>query len=237
MVPALLLALGLVAGSFAVNGPLGVQAQARTSNAPVIRITRTSGTAGSMAGARLTTSTTVVKAGATLVVTGYNFMAGETVALSINGGADQLAMVHASAFGAVFARLTLPTTLTSGLHLLTATGLSSHVTAFIIVGVSGGAAPAQGASTEETQSYAAIMATSTTVARGKAITLRLRNFAAAETIALSFDNAATPLMVIHASSTGTAFVRLTIAATESRGLHTITAVGASHVALTAINVI
>src|SRR5262249_26049016 len=156
----------------------------------------------------------------TLVVTGFNFMAGEAVALSINGGADQLAVVHASTLGAVFARLKVPATLTSGLHLVTATGLTSHVTAFIVILVSGGAAPVPAAAAP-TQASATMMASGTTVARGSAVTLTLRNFAASEAIALSFNNNATPLTVIHASSTGTVVVRLSIAASVALGFHTI----------------
>jgi hypothetical protein len=237
LVPALLLAGSLVAGSYVVARPLGVHAQTHISDVPIVHVTLTGGT-GSPTAARLTSTTPIVQAGATLAITGYNFMAGEAVALSVNGGADQLALVHASTSGTLSARLKLPATLTSGLHLVTATGLASHVTAYLVILVTGGAAPTQGVSTAATQSSAAIMATSRTVARGGTITLSLRNFAAAEAIALSFNNAATPLTVIHAGPSGTVVVRLTIAATVAPGLKTITAVGASgqHFALVTINV-
>lgn len=77
------------------------------------------------------------------------------------------------------------------------------------------------------------------VARGSAVTLSLRNFAAGESVVLSFNNTATPLMVVHASSTGTVVVRLTISANVAPGLHTIVAVGTTsqHFALVAIRVV
>lgn len=221
--PALLLVSGLAAGSFAARLP-AAQAQARPWAA--------------LSAVGLTSKTTIVQAGSTLQVSGFNFTAGEAVALSIDGGTNALAVVHASALGTLVARLAVPARLTSGLHLITATGLASHVRGYIAIVVTGGSAPAPVAAAT-TQASAVMMANVGIVARGSAVTLSLRNFAAGESVVLSFNNTATPLMVVHASSTGTAVVRLTISANVAPGLHTIVAVGTTsqHFALVAIRVV
>lgn len=186
-------------------------------------------TAVSQASAILSASTSSVVAGKTLLLSGHKFTANETVAISINGMAGALATVHASATGTLSVHVTIPATLARGIHIITATGLSSHLSAIVVVYVS--------ASTTITPVPTATVTPSLTLTAlpGSTILLSCNHFAANEAISITINGITTPLSVVTATATGDVVAHVTLPATLATGAYTITATGAtSHLTATTI---
>jgi hypothetical protein len=80
-----------------------------------------------------TISITVVAPGGTITINISGFQPGEVIVIVIHSTPVQLASVTANASGAASATFTIPNTTPTGLHTITATGLTSgHVVSFQI---------------------------------------------------------------------------------------------------------
>lgn len=178
-------------------------------------------TAVSQSSATLSAATSSLAAGDTLLVSGHKFMANETVTININGMATALATVQASATGTLSVHVTIPATLAAGVHIVTATGLSSHLTAIVVVYVSVSTTITPAPTTTVTPSL------TLTALPGNTVLLSGNRFAASEAISFTINGLATPLAVVTATATGDVVARVTLPATLATGAYTITATGAT----------
>lgn len=177
--------------------------------------TKTASTTFTVIATSITLSPTSGFAGSSVTVAGNGFIAGSGV--TIKFGTSTLtttpSSVVVSSTGTFSATITIPTTVSTGDHTVTATDTSGKTaTATFQVLVSG-----------------SITLSPTTGNRGASVTLSGSNFSPTSTITIKFDSTTlqTSPSTITTSSTGTFSATITIPITASTGPHTITATDAA----------